>query len=534
MSARSFRIRMVAFIVLLSGGMLSAACLVFLKKMERIRVNRMDTAIENVAFSQLRVFHPHDVWPHLHRSINRALSETEDVEWTIRVITAKDRKEVFTGSNWPDYWDDSMIPELVELPRPHEHEDFRRPGHESGGDRPRERGVSERPQNPASNEKSRNSDGLDELIAEFGLGEPHRRPGFRRGGHPGGGPPRMKKHLLFDLLSEGEEGWRIGVFGNQWYILVVGMNNSAYQGEIRELKNLITWLLPSGLLLLTLGGFWVAHGALRPIRRLTKQAQGVTAKGLDRRICVGSADKEFAELIAVINEMLARLETSFMQATRFSSDAAHELKTPLTILQGELERLIQESVAGSEHQEKLVSLQDEVQRLGNILRKLLLLCQMDGGRFTMSNECIHLSRWCEDLAEDIQAFGPDLSVSMDVESDISFLGDPDTMWQVMQNLVSNAVKYNAKDGWIKISLKSDTQEIVFEIENAGPPIPPDERDRIFDRFYRVDASRSKVVEGTGLGLNLARELARAHGGDLVLKEQGNAFRLTLPQNADLG
>jgi signal transduction histidine kinase len=389
-------------------------------------------------------------------------------------------------------------------------------------------GEGDRRPRPDFGNESRPRDSVDDLLDEFGFGE--ERSGRLRGSAGGSrGPPRLMAPRFLDV---GEEitGWRIGVFGNQWYTLAVGLNHTAYRGEIEELKRMIYIMLPSGLILLTLGGFWVSHSALRPIRRLTQEAQRVTAKGLDRRIPVGSADREFAELITVINDMLARLETSFTQATRFSSDAAHELKTPLTILQGELERMAQDTEAGSRQQERIFSLQDEVQRLSTILRKLLLLCQVDGGRLTLSTETINLSAWCEELAEDIQAFGPDLSIKSEIKPDVKLVADPDTLRQVMQNLVSNAVKYNEPNGWINLSLHADDKRIYFEIENAGLPIPERQRGKVFDRFYRVDAARSKVVEGSGLGLNLARELARAHGGDLELMDEGNAFRLTLLKN----
>ena len=504
---RSFRVRLAATIVVLSGGILAATCFLFLKKVELIRERRMDAAIENVAISQLRAFHPKDIWPHVQMSINRLITEEEDVQWSIRVFEGEGPDVVFSGKNWPTAWSDGMIPDLEDLPPPRDRPEGRRERGRPGG--------------------SPNDDALDDLLAEFGY-EP-RRP---RGGGPLGGavgPPKLKKPVLFDVGSA-EDGWRVGVFGNQWYTLAVGLNQTAYQSEIKELKRVIYIGFPVGMLLLTLGSFWVAHGALRPVRRITKAADGVTAKGLNQRIELGTADREFAQLITVINEMLARLEGSFTQATRFSSDAAHELKTPITILQGELDQLVQETEPGSPAQERLFSLQDEVQRLGTILRKLLTLSQADGGRLTLSTEEIDLSTLCEELAEDIHAFGPDLKVETEVEPDVKILGDPDTLRQVMQNLVSNAVKYNEPQGWIKLLLTSEETCVIFDIENGGRVIPDDQRGRVFDRFYRGDASRSKQIEGTGLGLNLARELARAHGGSLELMEEGNAFRLILPRN----
>ena len=281
-------------------------------------------------------------------------------------------------------------------------------------------------------------------------------------------------------------------------------------------------------------GAWVISGsALRPIRKLTAAAQRVTATGLDQRIAAGGEDREFGQLVDVFNGMLERLQRSFEQAYRFSGDAAHELKTPLAILQGQVEHAINSAEPGSAVQEALTGILDEVRRLSTISRKLLLLSQADAGKLNVYREPFALSEALAGLAEDARMLAPHLKVTADIPPDITISADSSLLKQVLHNLISNAIKYNLEDGWIRITLSAPAAQVKVALGNASLGIPPREQERIFERFYRADAARNRRVEGVGLGLTLAREIARAHGGDLscAVGNDGSVdFVLTLPRN----
>jgi signal transduction histidine kinase len=258
----------------------------------------------------------------------------------------------------------------------------------------------------------------------------------------------------------------------------------------------------------------------------------VTITGLDRQVSIGEADVEFVELIQVYNQMLRRLERSFKQASRFSGDAAHELKTPLAILQGELERAMQHAESGSELQQSLGNLLDEVSRLNGIVRKLLLLSLADAGQMRLYTVNINLSEMLMVMTEDIELLAPHLEVKTEIADRLQIWGDRDLLMQVLQNLVSNAIKYNLPQGWIQIQGEQQEDVVKVTVTNSSNLIPVNERDRIFDRFYRGDPSRNRKVEGVGLGLSLSREIARAHQGELTLdrtSDQQTAFTLTLPR-----
>lgn len=325
--------------------------------------------------------------------------------------------------------------------------------------------------------------------------------------------------------------WRIVAANFPDHRVAIAVNLDAIDQEMASIRNIFLISIP-GLLLLVAGGAWIVAGrALRPVRQLTGVIQTVTVNGLDQRIPVGTIDVEFVQLIQVFNQMLERLERSFTQASRFSADAAHELKTPLTILQGELERSLQQVEPGSEVQQRLSSLLDEVHRLSSIMRKLLLLSLADAGQMSLYRVEVDVSKLLMEMLEDIELLAPQLIVKANIASELRVRGDRDLLYQVFQNLFSNATKYNLANGWIKIDARFVNSAVQVRIANASKGIPVEDRDRIFDRFHRGDPARTRKVEGLGLGLSLAREIVRAHQGDLKLdaaKTGQTAFILTLP------
>ncbi|MBD2676697.1 MULTISPECIES: cell wall metabolism sensor histidine kinase WalK [Nostoc] len=328
--------------------------------------------------------------------------------------------------------------------------------------------------------------------------------------------------------------WRIGAarFPNAHIAIAVSLQT--VNQEMAIIRNIFLVSIPGALLLVAVGAWVVAGSALRPIHQLTGVIQQVTVKGLDRRIPIGTTDVEFVELIGVFNQMLERLERSFTQASRFSADAAHELKTPLTILQGELERTLQQVEPGSEVQQRLSNLLDEVRRLSGIMRKLLLLSLADAGQMSLYLVEVDMSELLVEMLEDVELLAPHLKVQSDIPDGLKVQGDRDLLIQVLQNLLSNAIKYNLPNGWIKIHAHQNQKTLQVTIANASKDIPEGDRSRLFDRFYRGDRARTRKVEGIGLGLSLAREIVRAHRGDLILDSATSvgqtAFTLSLPQS----
>jgi two-component system, OmpR family, heavy metal sensor histidine kinase CusS len=313
--------------------------------------------------------------------------------------------------------------------------------------------------------------------------------------------------------------------------IAIAMNLQTIEPEMSGIRNAYLVSIPTLLVSIAIGAWLLSGNALEPIREVTQTLRQVTAKGLDRRVPVSGIDREFVELLAVFNQMMERLERSFTQASRFSADAAHELKTPLSILQGELEQALQAAPQGSELQQRLSSFLDEVRHLSTIVRKLLLLSLVDAGQMQLSKTDVDLSELLTDLASDIELISPDLTVQMEVASGLNISVDRPLLIQVLQNLIGNATKYNLPAGWVRIEAGYRDRLVFVRISNRSTDIPTSERAVIFDRFYRGDPARNKQVEGLGLGLSLAREIVYAHDGDLILDltpPGQTAFILTLP------
>ncbi|MBN2508054.1 MAG: HAMP domain-containing protein [Verrucomicrobia bacterium] len=367
-------------------------------------------------------------------------------------------------------------------------------------------------------------------------------PGFAGGGR-GFGPGRGGMSVVFSKLpkfftAQTEAGaWRLGVMGNDELRLVVGLSYAATRVELARMRAAFLLALPLALMLVGSGGWLVAGRALRPIRTISDIAEQVTAQGLDRRIPAAGDDPEIARLVRVLNGMMDRLEASFRQAIRFSADASHELKTPLTVMQGELENALQRAPFGSPEQEVYSTLLEETGRLKTITRGLVLLAQADAGRLPLALETVPLTAELEGLLEDARVLGAETGLRFEaaVQPDVWVRADRALLRTALLNLLINAVKYNEQGGRVGVELAADDAHARITIRNTGPGIPPAEQARVFERFYRVD--RAGHREGLGLGLSLAREILHAHRGDLVLEESRpgrTVFRVTLPRATETG
>ncbi len=357
------------------------------------------------------------------------------------------------------------------------------------------------------------------------------------GGGPGRGGsaplPTFSKLPAFRWAQTDGVTWRLGIFGDGDDRFVIGIDCADLQRELVRIRAGFLVALPLALALIGSGGWWLAGRALRPLRSITRVAEGMTARGLDQRIAPSAEDPEIDRLIGVLNGMMDRLETSFRQATRFSADASHELKTPLAVMQGQLENALQAAPAGSREPEVFAELLEQTQRLKAITRTLLLLAQSDAGSLPLSRTRVDLAEELKTLLEDVEtlAAGQGVRVEQDLGSALWVEVDWPLLRQAIGNVLQNAVRYNEANGWVRATLTSRDGCAVLEVSNGGRGIPEAEQPRIFGRFFRGDSARAQTAEGSGLGLSLAREIVRAHGGSLLLKESRpgqTSFVMSLP------
>lgn len=495
----SFRLKLVAASVLVSGAVLAGFALFGLSAMRRIGLERIDRELQALGDAQVRRLQPPGHWAHFGSSLSM-LYGGESTQYFIRV-SAPEGRLIYASPHWP-----------------------------GGLDLPVEswpaRAVAASPDwRPAPPDTRPPPPGEPDPENEPPAPRMERQPGA--GGPPvplRPGPPR------FLTRTAGARAWRVALLRNEAVELALGVDLAGLEAEIARVRNAAAVAAPLALLALAAGGWWLASQALRPVRELTRVAGGITARDLSQRVAAGQADREFRALIEVINGMLERLERSFRQATRFSADAAHELKTPLTILQGHLEQALQSAPSAAD-QQRMADLLEEVQRLTSIVRKLLLLAQADSGQLRLSREPVDLSQAVEDVAEDIHALAPGLALTRDVMAGIQVPADPDLLRQVLHNLVMNAVKYNREGGSIDLRLHAESGRAILTVSNTTAPGARIDPNRLFERFYRGDAAHGRRTDGLGLGLSLSREIARAHQGDLILESAGDGkvtFAFGLP------
>ena len=316
---------------------------------------------------------------------------------------------------------------------------------------------------------------------------------------------------------------------------MLAVDLAAIKGELQDaFAKALQIVIPLALLLTALGAWLLSTLTMRPVIRLQQAMANITQKALDARMPARGEDREFVALIDAYNAMLARLEASFQQASRFSSDAAHELKTPLTILQGHIEQALGEATQPA-LQAKLMGLLDEIARLSDITRKLLLLSQADAGYMALQRVPIDLSRMLEEMADDAQMLLTTQRLECNISRRLVVNGDAVLLRQLFNNLISNAVRHGLPGGGIRLNARATEGSIEVEISNATQAIDAKNRAQFFDRFFRGDLAHSRTVEGSGLGLSLSREIALAHGGNLVMLPSAAdvvSLRLTLPTTTD--
>ena len=290
--------------------------------------------------------------------------------------------------------------------------------------------------------------------------------------------------------------------------------------------------LPVALAFAWFGGRRLAQAAVKPLEEMTDAAERITAEHIDQRLPVPKVQDEVQRHAVVLNLTFDRLERSYQQALRFSADASHELKSPLTAMRASIEAMLH-SPALDEHERIAVSgLLEQTRRLSSIISSLLLLARADAGRLRLDLQNHDIAALIAGCVEDTRIMAEErrIRVECTLPPTASAHLDPVRFSQITSNLLDNAVKYNRTDGEIRVALTEDGAMWHLSVANTGPEIPPEMRRRLFERFFRAEHSNEE--SGQGLGLSLSRELARAHGGDVELarSESGwTEFVLRLPK-----
>jgi signal transduction histidine kinase len=273
--------------------------------------------------------------------------------------------------------------------------------------------------------------------------------------------------------------------------------------------------------------------ALSPVATLTTTLESIHVDTLGRQLPRSGNGDELDRLAEVFNSMMTRLEQSFTRVREFTSNASHELKTPLTILRGEIETRLRESSPSAVDREFLASQLDEIARLAKIVDALTLLAKADTGQLAIAREPVRLDELMRDCFADAQILAQPAHVQVEMKTcdEAMVCGDRHRLRQLLLNLADNAIKYNQPDGRVVMSLAGKNGTVELTIANTGPGIAAEKLPRVFDRFYRGDHAHSGEVEGSGLGLSIAHWIVKAHGGAIKLSskpEQWTTVTVQLP------
>lgn len=288
------------------------------------------------------------------------------------------------------------------------------------------------------------------------------------------------------------------------------------EGDLSGLMRILFWCgVPPALLALT-GGWWLMRRALSPVSALTVAAERIHEGNLAQQLSRSGNGDELDRLTEVFNAMIARLNGSFQRIREFTLHASHELKTPLTVLHGEIESELPAKNLTPEQHEKFSGQLDEIQRLTKIVDGLTLLTKADAGQIQLKFEPIDFDEIVRDVFEDAQILARpmNLSVSLAAREKVSIHGDRHRLRQLLLNLADNAVKYNQPGGMVDFSFRRTGSDVEFAISNTGKCIAPEVLPRVFERFYRGASSHNSAVDGCGLGLSIAEWIVRAHHGEI--------------------
>ena len=318
--------------------------------------------------------------------------------------------------------------------------------------------------------------------------------------------------------------------------IVAGAPTSATVRAGRELLGTIFALMPIVITLSMLSAYWIAARAFKPVDLIINEVEAITdGRSLHRRLAVGESGDEMNRLSATLNAMIGRLETSFGALRRFTADASHELKTPLTVLRADVERAMSHGVPASErmvaHEEAL----QEVARMADLVDSLLTRARADEGRFELHREPVALAALAADVLETAAILGESAGITVDMPINVGATvpGDLTRLRQLFLNLVTNAIKYTPRGGRVELSLTREHDAAFFSVRDTGIGIAAADLPHIFERFWRADRARSRASErgGFGLGLAISQYIAQAHGGSLSVQSRlgrGSTFTVILP------
>jgi heavy metal sensor kinase len=327
--------------------------------------------------------------------------------------------------------------------------------------------------------------------------------------------------------------------GDQFGAIFAGADTRSAELRLEQLLLTIVIAFFVGVVPAILVGAWIAGRALDPVDRMITEVREITdGRSLHRRLAVPMERDEVGRLAETLNQMMTRLERSFAALRRFTADASHELKTPLTVVRAGVERAITRPGVPPETLAPLEETLQEVNRMTELLDSLLTLARADEGRADLHREPVDLREIIEEAGETGELLAEDAGVGIEIRlppQPVVLSVDRSRVRQLALNLIENAVKYTPRGGQVSVELAGNDGRVVFTVADTGIGIAPGDLPHVFDRFWRADSARTRTSEraGTGLGLAICKWIAEAHGGTIEVQSRpgrGTTFTVGLPRS----
>ena len=285
--------------------------------------------------------------------------------------------------------------------------------------------------------------------------------------------------------------------------------------------------LLAGLLVAVLLSYLLVRRALRPLRAMAESASAITAQRLSKRMPLQDAPTELLALATSLNEMLARLEQGFARVWQFTVDLAHDLRTPLGNLRGANEVALNRHRSIAEYETLLGSNIEECDRVSRTIENVLFLARAESPQFAMQRVALDAAQELQRIADYFEGLSAEAGVTIQVDASANVYADRDLFRRAVSNLLSNALRYTPSGEAIRLRAANTEKGVDVSVENPGKGIEPDHLDKLFDRFYRVDRSRSDSANSTGLGLSIVKSIMELHGGAVSAQSAANLTRFTL-------
>lgn len=317
------------------------------------------------------------------------------------------------------------------------------------------------------------------------------------------------------------------------FLLQVGISLKPMYDALRRFANLGLWLGPLALILAGTSGWIMAGSALNPVRNIAGAARKLELSNLHQRLPISGSHDELDELAITFNDAFARLDDAVGEMKQLMGSMAHELRTPLAALRGEAEIALLHGSSVEELKRVLASQLEEIDRLTRLIGQILTVTKAESGLLKLTRQPVDVQALLKDLAETLAVLAAAKDIALSFECDEPLVASGDAQWlkHAVLNVVDNAIKYTPEGGTVTVRGYKAARDVVIEVRDTGIGIPSEALPHIFERFYRVESSRAKDVEGVGLGLNLTKWIVDHHGGTIHVTSHpgtGTQVELRLP------